>query len=203
MRLHLNKTSPYARLALATAHEAGFAERLDTVWVEPWDDAPALLAANPFGKVPALETDGGTVLIESAVICDHLIAVSGRDHLMPMAPSSERDDALHRLGFGRAAIDCSFGVVVARRFAGGDTPPLAQRWLTAIPRAVSALDAIGARRVAPSAPDLGDLAVAVAFDYIDFRLPEIRWREVAPSLAGWVDAVRARPSMTATDPRRA
>lgn len=200
MRLYLNKTSPYARLVLATAHEAGLAERLETVWVEPWDDAPALLAANPFGKVPALETDGGTVLIESAVICDHLIAVSGRDHLMPLA---EREDALHRLGFGRAMIDCSFGVVIARRFAGGETPSLTQRWLKAIPRAVAALDEIGARRAVPSAPDLADLAVAVAFDYIDFRLPEIRWREVAPSLVGWVDAVRARPSMTATDPRRA
>jgi len=202
MRLYLNRTSPYARLVLATAHEAGLAERLDTVWVEPWDDAPALLAANPFGKVPALETDGGTVLIESAVICDHLIAVSGCDHLMP-APSAGREDALHRLGFGRAAIDCSFGAVIGRRFAGGETPPLAQRWLKAIPRAVSALDAIGARRIVPSAPDLGDLAVAVAFDYVDFRLPEIRWRAVAPSLARWVDAVRARPSMAATDPRRA
>lgn len=200
MKLYLNKTSPYARLTLATAHEAGLAGRLETVWMEPWADAPALLAVNPLGKVPAFETDNGTALIESAVICDHLIAISGRDNLMP-AQASVREGTLHRLGLGRATIDCAFGVVIERRFAGGETPPLAQRWLAALPRVSAALDRIAVRRALPANPDLGDLAVAVAFDYVDFRLPEIGWRTNAPALARWVDGIRARPSMTATDPR--
>lgn len=200
MELYLNKTSPYARLTLATAHEAGLAERLETVWVEPWDDAPALLAINPLGKVPALVTDSGIALIESTAICDHLITVSGSDHLMPRQ-GAERDRALQRLGFGRATIDCAFGVVIERRFAGGDTPPLAQRWLTALPRAARALDDLAHKRAVPERPDVGDIAVAVAFDYLDFRLPEIRWRDAAPALAHWVGAMLARPSLTRTDPR--
>jgi glutathione S-transferase len=149
MKLYLNKTSPYARLVLATAHEAGLAERLETVWVEPWDDVPALLAVNPLGKVPALETDSGTALIESSAICDYLVAVSGRDDLLPSQPTA-REDTLHRLGLGRATIDCSFGAVIGRRFAGGETPPLAQRWLKALPRAVAALDRIAVGRPLPS-----------------------------------------------------
>lgn len=52
------------------------------------------------------------------------------------------------------------------------------------------------RRLGP-----GELAVAVAFDYADFRLPEIAWRTQSPGLAAWVDAVCARPSMQATRPR--
>jgi len=200
MKLYLNKTSPYARLTLATAYEAGLGDRLETVWVEPWDDAPALLAVNPLGKVPALETDSGTALIESMAICDHLITVSRHDALMP-AQAAAREGALQRLGLGRATIDCAFGVVVERRFAGGETPPLAQRWLKALPRAAAALDRIAALRALPSSPDLGDIAVAVAFDYVDFRLPEIRWRAGAAALARWVDAMRARPSMARTDPR--
>jgi glutathione S-transferase len=200
MKLYLNKTSPYARMTLATAHEAGLADKLATVWVEPWDDAPALLAVNPLGKVPALETDAGTALIESLAICDHLIAVSGRDRMMP-AETRAREATLHRLGIGRATIDCAFGVVIERRFAGGDTPPLAARWLKALPRAAQALERVAEKRALPGEPDLGDIAVAVGFDYVDFRLPEIRWRESAPALAGWVDAMLARPSMTATDPR--
>jgi glutathione S-transferase len=200
MKLYLNKTSPYARLALAIAHEAGLAGRMELAWVEPWDDVPALLAVSPLGKVPALETDSGIALIESATICDHLIAVSGRNHLMP-PQAAEREDTLHRLGLGRATIDCAFGVVIERRFALGETPPLARRWLGALPRAVATLDRIAGRRALPSNPDLGDVAVAVAFDYVDFRLSEIGWRTSAPALARWVDGMRARPSMIATDPR--
>jgi glutathione S-transferase len=200
MKLYLNKTSPYARLALATAHEAGLAGRLTMAWIEPWDDAPALLAVNPLGKVPALETDDGAALIESAAICDYLVAVSGRDHLLPCQVSA-RAGTLQRLGLGRATIDCAFGVVIERRFAGGETPILAQRWLKALPRAAAALERIATRRALPRDPDLGDVAVAVAFDYVDFRLPEIAWRAGAPALARWVDGMRTRESMALTDPR--
>jgi glutathione S-transferase len=200
MKLFLNKTSPYARMTLVTVHEAGLAGKLEMVWVEPWDDAPTLLAVNPLGKVPALETDAGTALIESLAICDYLIATSGCARLMP-ADLPAREGTLNRLGLGRAAIDCAFGAVIERRFANGATPPLAARWLNALPRAAAALDRVAEERPLPRDPDLGDIAVAVAFDYVDFRLSEIGWRERAPALARWVDAVRARPSMTATDPR--
>ncbi|MGE5539885.1 MAG: glutathione S-transferase family protein [Gemmatimonas sp.] len=199
MKLYLNKTSPYARLVLATAHETGLAERLETIWVEPWDDAPALLAVNPLGKVPALVTDAGVALIESAAICDHLIATAGSERLMPH-PAAARDDALRRLGLGRATIDCAFGVVIHRRFSGGSDTGLTERWARAIPRAVAALEPLAASRIGAD-PDLGDVAVGVALDYVDFRLPGVAWRDGAPALARWVDALRARPSFRATDPR--
>jgi glutathione S-transferase len=199
MKLYLNKTSPYARLALVTAHEAGLADNLETVWTEPWDDPAALLDANPLGKVPALVTDAGTTLIESGVICDHLVAVSDAARLMPRDPRG-REDTLRRLGLGRATIDCSFGVVIHRRFSGGSDTGLTERWVRAIPRAVAALEKLAARRVGVD-PDLGDIAVAVALDYVDFRLSSIAWRNSAPNLARWVDANRARSSFRATDPR--
>lgn len=197
MKLCLNRTSPYARLALITAHEAGLAGRLELVWVEPWDDPPALLALNPLAKVPALETDEGAVLIESGCICDHLIAVSGHAALAPR-DGRERTGFLRRLGFGRAAIDCAFGAVIQRRFNDSADTPLAARWRRALPRAAAALEPEYAART--PAPDLGDLAVAVAFDYVDFRLPEIDWRSGAAALARAVDALRARPAFQATRP---
>ncbi|HTI88323.1 MAG TPA: glutathione S-transferase family protein [Alphaproteobacteria bacterium] len=199
MKLFLNKTSPYARLALVTAHEAGAADKLETVWVEPWDDPKALLDVNPLGKVPALVTDAGTMLIESGAICDHLIAVSGLDRLMPRQPD-RREDTLRRLGLGRATIDCAFGVVIHRRFSGGTDTGLTERWVRAIPRAVAALEELAVGRIGAE-PDLGDIAVTVALDYVDFRLSTIAWRTAAPNLARWVDANRERPSFRASDPR--
>jgi glutathione S-transferase len=200
MKLYLNKTSPYARLVLATAHEAGVASRLETVWLEPWDDNPQLLEVNPLSKVPALITDSGVTLIESALICDHLVTSSGCDRLLP-ANGAQRESVLERLGIGRAVIDCAFGSVIQRRFNDGADTALSKRWLKAIPRAVAVLEKIAAKRALPSEPDLADVATTVALDYVDFRLPEIAWRKNAPALARAVDLMLARSSMTATDPR--
>lgn len=198
MKLYLNKTSPYARLALVAVHETGLADRVETVWVEPWNDAPELLAVNPLAKVPAFVTDDGVALIESSAICDYLIALSRCDHLLP-AQLPARTDTLRRLGLGRAVIDCAFGAVIQRRFNDGADTTLSQRWRRAIPRALAALDAdSGVRSGSP--PDLGDLAVTVALDYIDFRLPEIAWRREAPTLVRLVDVILARPSMQMTRP---
>jgi glutathione S-transferase len=200
MKLYLNKTSPYARLVHVTALEAGFGSSLETIWTEPWDDNANLLAVNPLSKVPALVTDSGISLIESGLICQHLVLLAGRKHLMPHEPA-KIEGVLQRLGIGRALIDCSFGAVIQRRFANGETPPLAQRWLKAIPRAVAELEKLAAQRTLPADPDLADLSVTVALDYIDFRLPEIAWRSSAPALMRAIDDVLKRPSMTATDPR--
>lgn len=200
MKLYLNKTSPYARLTLVTAHETGLAGRIETVWLEPWADPPELLAVNPAAKIPALVTDDGTALIESACICDYFIAQSGRTELMPQPPH-EREDVLRRLGLGRAAMDCAFGTVIQRRFNNGADTALSQRWLRALPRLAGALDTLSAGRRSVRQPDLGDLAVAVAYDYVDFRLAEVAWRKSTPALARLVDTVCARPALTATRPQ--
>jgi glutathione S-transferase len=199
MKLYLNKTSPYARLALVTAHETGLAERLEKVWIEPWNDDPELLKVNPASRVPALVTDDGVALIESSCICDYLINLSQRDALMPL-PTPARADTLHRVGLGRAAMDCAFSIVIQRRFNDGAATVLSERWLRALPRAAAALDPLMGPRLAAKQPDLGDLVVAVAFSYIEFRLAEIAWRADAPTLAKLVEVMRARPSMAATEP---
>ena len=196
MKLYLNKTSPYARLVLVTAAEAGLAQQIEKVWVEPWDDAPELLAVNPLAKVPALLTAEGVALIESGVICDYLLSLTANEALLPAEPQA-RTDTLHRLGLGRATIDCAFGAVIRRRYGDNEDGVLSQRWLAALPRAAASLEPLCAARLAAPQPDLGDLAVAVAFSYLDFRLPGIDWRGPAPQLAALVDRLGQRASMRA------
>jgi len=48
--------------------------------------------------------------------------------------------------------------------------------------------------------DMGRLAVACALGYVDFRLPDLGWRDGRPALAGWAEAIMARPSLVATAP---
>src|SRR5678816_1772937 len=69
MRLFLNQASPYARLARVVVHEKCLADQVELVWTDPWASPPELLAVNPAAKVPALVTDGGQAIVDSACIC--------------------------------------------------------------------------------------------------------------------------------------
>lgn len=197
MNLYLNEASPYARLVRVLLVETGLDSETQLIFVDPWQSPDDLLAANPASKVPALTLEDGTRLVESSCIGDYLIMRSGRSALAPLS-HADAEKRLQILGLGRAAIDCSFGSVLQRRHAPGS--PLIDRWLAALPRISRALDKLYAE-AASTDVDLADLTVAVAFEYIDFRLPEIAWRSGSPTLAARVADLGRRPSLAATRPR--
>lgn len=196
MKLYLNDASPYARLVRVLLIETGLDRDTEMVITDPWNAPADLLAANPASKVPALLLEDGTVLVESSCIADYLIERSGRSDLSPRA---HRDPARRwqALGLGRAAIDCAFGAVIQGRFVPGS--PLAGRWRDAVPRIAARLDAHYAEQGVLG--DQADLTVAVAFDYVDFRLADLPWKDAAPALADAVAALGDRPSLKGTRPR--
>jgi glutathione S-transferase len=49
--------------------------------------------------------------------------------------------------------------------------------------------------------DIGSIAVACALGYLDFRLPDLGWREGRPKLAAWYETFSARRSMVVTAPK--
>jgi glutathione S-transferase len=69
MQLFYSATSPYARKVRMVAIETGLNAQITSVAVNVADDNPALFAANPLGKVPALLLDNGEALFDSPVIC--------------------------------------------------------------------------------------------------------------------------------------
>lgn len=196
MKLYLNDASPYARLIRVLLIETGLDWETETVLTDPWNAPADLLDANPASKVPALLLENGTALVESGCIADYLIDRAGRSDLSPRA---QRDPAQRWqvLGLGRGAIDCAFGAIIHRRFA--PESPLAGRWRDAVPRIAARLDAQYAAQGVLG--DQADLTVAVAFDYVDFRLADLPWKDTAPELADAVAALGDRPSLKATRPR--
>ncbi len=196
MKLFLNKPSPYARLALVVAHEKGLAGRLELEWVDPWKTPAPLAAVNPFSRVPALVTDDGAHLVDSGCICDYLDHLGGGRPLLP-DDLPGRVDVLRRYGLARTLMDASFGAVIQRRFRADEgEPELAARWVAAAKTALDAMEASFER--SSSEPDLGDLGLAAALGYIDFRLKELAWPAGRPRLAEWYAHIQARPSMQAT-----
>lgn len=197
MKLYLNKASPYARLVQVVAHEKGLANELELVWTDPWASEEKLLAVTPFSKVPVLIAEDGLPLVESACICDYLDERGAGPQLMP-GSGEPRLTALRKLGAGRGLIDVAFGAVIQKRFGGAaEKSTLIERWRVSVARAIEALDNDGTLSFKP---DLGDLAIAVALSYVEFRMSDLRWRARAPRLSGWYERVSARPSMMATVP---
>jgi glutathione S-transferase len=48
---------------------------------------------------------------------------------------------------------------------------------------------------------LAHIEFAVALEYLDFRLPDVVWRDTHPALAAWLGEFSQRPSMQATRPQ--
>ncbi len=196
MKLYASPTSPYARFVRVVLLEKELDPRVTPVWVNPWDSAEALLAANPFSRIPVLEVDDGTQLMESAVIVLYLERRFPEPRLMPL----DRVEHVHRkLGLAQGLMDAAVAVVAHRRFHGdsGDDA-IVKRRLEALARALPVADE--AVRPLIDRPDLGSLALACALGYLDFRLPELDWQATTRKLPDWYHAIAARASLANTQP---
>ena len=189
MQLLLNQTSPYARVARLTALEAGFGDRLELVWSDPWNEDAQLLAANPVNKVPVLITEEGIALSETLLICVYLHQRAGGGPL-----AAER---LQLAGLGQGLIDAAFGTVIARKHGGTsqDGSVLGARRLAAIERLLARLEEHPERDAEDL--DFSHCLVAVGLDYLSFRLPEIDWSG-RTKLVAFHRRLMARPSFAAT-----
>ena len=189
MKLFYNPPSPYARKVLVLAHELNLMDRLILIPVDPWKDPPELVAVTPLAKVPALLTESGVTLTESTAICEYFSRLAG-------APAADGDawlDLASRTALAQGLIDASFGIVVERR------RPAELQWNGWTERLTRALDrALKVVRATKEHFDIGDMSLACALAYLDFRLPEVAWRERRPDLARWLDQVGTRASMIAT-----
>lgn len=198
MKLFMTPTSPYARKVRAVAIEKGVAEHLEEVLVNPLgEDTADLLDANPLGKVPVLVLEDGRRIYDSSVICEYLDSFGGGSPLLP-AEREERIGAQVRHSLANGVIDATFSTVIERMRPEAERSPLwLSRWQGAINRGVEAIsDNIVAERF-----DLGDLCAAIALLYLDFRLPEVKWRTTFPDLAEWLEGHARRPSLQLTEPR--
>ena len=197
MELYLNATSPYARLVRIVLLEKGLADTVTLKWCDPWADDAELLKANPAGRIPALVTEEGTTLSESMLIAVYLDSVSPNP---PMLPAASRGDVLHLAGLGQNLMDAAFTTVIARKHYGNeiDESELGQRRSRAIQRLLKQLNNELGEKQQASATNLGDIAIAVALEYLAFRLPKVSWKEEYSQLLAWHSGVTERASFHET-----
>ena len=199
MKLYASSTSPFVRKVRISALELGLAARIEEVPISlsPVNPHAALREHNPLGKIPALITDTGEALYDSAVICEYLDALAGGSRLYP-AEGPARWRALRRQaladGLAEAAILMRYELVIR---------PEALRWSEWLDgqrlKVRTALDALEAEPL--DGPfDIGAISIVCALEYFEFRFPEERWREGRPQLAAWHERLSRRPSVASTRP---
>jgi glutathione S-transferase len=195
MKLYGNAASPFARKCRVIAHELGL--KLEEIRTLPMQE-PEFRRINPLGKVPALVLDDGSVLIDSPVICEYLNHMGGGKFFPGKNIFSHH--TRHWKALGLAALgDGIADAAVAYVMMGRENPvPEASR-RRQMDTVLAALDALERVKFAQE-PTIGEISVACALGYVDFRLTDLDWKTSRPKLAGWFATFSEYPSMKATVP---
>jgi len=201
MKLFHTSTSPFVRKVMVTAHELGLAGRIESTHLRPSPLATdaTLSRENPLSKIPVLVLDDGTPLFDSRVICEYLDTLHEGEKLVP-ASGAARWRVLRTQALADGILEAGIQIFYER--AQRPKELQWQPWLDGqAAKARQALDALDAQVADLRGPlDLGQIAVAGAIGWLEFRdvLPGIR--EGRTALFAWYDEFRERPSMKATQP---
>ncbi|ETX29391.1 glutathione S-transferase family protein [Roseivivax isoporae] len=196
MQLFVNTTSPFARLVRLAVMEKGLSPRVRTEIVDPWADPPALLAANPTGRVPVLVTADGHAIAETQLILRHLDALAGPD----LFPAREAARTLATAALALGTMEAAVALVVGRKSVPGfDADPIGAKRVRAMADGLARLDAAPPRDLVDG-PDIAALATVTALDYVLFRFPGRDWCAGLPRLAAWRARQSGRASVEATLP---
>ncbi|QYX57677.1 glutathione S-transferase [Roseovarius sp. SCSIO 43702] len=199
MKLISADASPFARKVRVLVHETGLTDRIEVVTVSttPLNTDPEVASANPMGKIPALLRDDGPALYDSRVITRYL------DDMVQagLYPASRLWEVLTLEATADAMMEAALLMVYERRVRSD--AQVSDEWIEAQwAKITRALDALEARWMSHlSGPlDMGQVAVACALGYLDFRHGARGWREGREALARWYERFAARDSMGATHP---
>lgn len=195
MKLYGNTASPFARKCRVIAHELGL--QLKDIRTLPAQDED-FRRINPLGKIPALVLDDGSVLIDSPVICEYLNHLGGGKFFpgdSVWRSSGGRWKALGLQALGDGLADAAVAYIVLGR---ADPSPAAYRarQMAAVHATLDVLE----RSKFADPPTIGEIAVACAIGYVEFRLPDLDWKPSRPKLAAWYDKFSEYPAMKATAP---
>ena len=196
MRLYHSPTTPFGRKVMVLLLESGLADRVEVVTASGTPVAPGTMPVdqNPLGKIPVLLRDDGVALYDSRVICRYLDDLSGAG-LYGTGDTLWQTLTLEATADG--ILDAAVLMVYEQRTRPEDKrlPDWVEGQWAKVARALDMLE-----HRSMSGVDMGQLALACALAYLDFRHDARNWRQGHPRLAAWQAGLAARPSLQATRP---
>lgn len=197
MKLYITAPSPFARKCRIVAREKGLIDRIEEIAVDPYANAPELLASNPVVQVPTLIAEDGLALNDSPVICEYLDALGHGPRLLP-ADGADRLRVRRLETLGNQALEMGVKLLLElRRPETERSPTWIARWTENMARA---LDALEAARPDAARLDMGVITAGVAVTWVGFRHPGFDLATGRPGLVALLGALEARPSFMETRP---
>jgi glutathione S-transferase len=199
MILRFSPSSPFVRKVRIAIALLGFDKDVTIERSDTTDPNDPLRKVNPLGKIPALIIEDGSAVYDSRVILDYLDDRAGGGKIVPR-DSKARLAALRLQALADGILDASILAVYEGRYR---KPEMHEpKWLELQAGKVSR--ALGVLEAAPppidSMPNIGQIALACALGYRDFRFGG-SWRSEHPRLVAWLDNFAARvPAFEATKP---
>jgi glutathione S-transferase len=196
-------TSPYARKVRIVMAE----KKLDYQFIleDVWSAASKIADSNPLGKVPCLVMEGGEALFDSRVIVEYLDTLSPVGKLIPTM-GREKAEVKTWEALADGLCDAAILARLEATWAGRSDAQRSQAWIERqtgkIHGSLKAMSqGLGERPFCAGIHfSLADVAVGCALGYLDFRFPQIKWREDYANLAKLSEKLAARQSFVDTKP---
>ncbi len=200
LTLRSSPASPFVRKVRIAANVLGLDREITLEFADTMSASDSVRQQNPLGKIPALVLEDGTVLFDSRVILDYLDHRAGGGRIIPTDVGA-RFAALRLQALADGLMDASVLLVYEGRYRPAERHE--PKWLELqsgkAARALAALE--GAPPALTQVPDVGQIALACALGYRDFRF-QGTWRGDHPRLVAWLDGFAARvPAFAATTPQ--
>ena len=204
MKLIGSPASPYARKVRVVMAE----KKLDYQYVieDVWAAGSTITESNPLGKVPCLVMEGGEAVFDSRVIVEYLDTLSPVGKLIP-AQGRERAEVKTWEALADGLMDAALLARMEVIFKGRTEAQRSQPW---IDRQMDKINAV-LKAMSTGLADkpfcsgvlfsLSDVAVGCALGYLDYRFPQVNWRETYPNLVKLQDKLAQRPSFVETAPK--
>jgi len=201
MKLIGSNSSPYVRKTRVVMAE----KKLDYDYVleDVWEATTTIGATSPLGKVPCLVMEGGESIFDSRVIVEYLDTLSPVGKLIP-GVGRARAEVKTWEALADGLLDAAVLARLEATWAGRSAEQRSQAWierqLGKVDTALQAMEkGLGERIFCVGIHlTLADIAVGVALGYLDFRFPQINWREAHPSLSKLYEKLAQRPSFIDT-----
>jgi glutathione S-transferase len=203
MKLIGSNSSPYVRKVRVVMAE----KKLDYDYVleDVWSANTTIAKCSPLGKVPCLVMEGGEPIYDSRVIVEYLDTLSPVGKLIP-GMGRERAETKTWEALADGVLDAAILARLEATWAGRTAEQRSQVW---IDRQLAKVD-VALQAMSKGLADktycvgihlsLADVSVGVALGYLDFRFPQINWREQFPNLLKLQDKLMLRASFIDTKP---
>lgn len=196
MKLAFSAASPYVRKVTASAIKRGISDKIERQKIGTTD--PALIALNPLSKVPTLITDDGMSIYDSPVICEYIDSIGSAPKLIP-ASGPARWKALVQEALADGILDATQPrrreIALPQDDGRKAYIALQQKKVKdALAEFEKQADSLG------NLDTIGEISIACALGYLDFRYANEPWRPGHPKLTAWYEKVVKLPPLAETMP---